>query len=462
MKLISVQDAMKRIEQCAQIPDTHEVIKSGIFRNSERNQTPLFRVEVEWNKRGEPELDEEGLVSKHTIRAELDALTGHVIAYYRHDYRTDEEMHEKDIDDRLYEKVYEQVRKWIEKLGLPITPAELAVRKKLICNEKWYELSFSRQYAGIPFRSYQTFDIRLSTDFALLHLFCRWDDCTCEKEAALIPAEELLAGFTENQVSLYYLPVLSLEKPFYVCNEIVIHARTGEILSSDEIEVLDEIALCRDDCEPMPEVKWNEQPIFTEGRYEQLRLDDHVKEVDIDSPHPFHPALTEEEKNRAKELVRSYLSTHYADEPFEYMYIRKPDQDCVEGFSENRVVVHVYRMIHRIPLMMGGGIRFFFDRDTWELVQTFDALDFWNKAKAEKAVAIGQEARETQGNFRKALRTRAEAWNALKSKITVKQRYMFDPHYSDPDGLGRKKAIPVWVIDCDWMYDGLSGELVEL
>jgi hypothetical protein len=463
LKLITVEEAIKRIEQWTDIPCTHEVITSGIYRNSEQNQTPFYTMEVMWNKRGEPELDKEGLVNKNTILAVLDACTGKLTAFYRYGSdQTAENLDVEDMDDEMYRKVSGHIIQWIEKLGLPIDLGELVVRKKRLCGDKWYELSFSRARAGIPFRSYQQFDIRLDADDnQLLHLYCRWDDCEFEEGEERISDGNLLAKLTEEQLSLGYLPVLSLEKPFYVCHEHVIHAKTGELLFSDEIVVLERIALYQNEADAKP-VKWNEQPIWTKDYREQLRLSDHVTEAAIDAPHPLFPDLAMEEKELAKELVRSYLSTAYADDPFEYVYTRKPDQEAVESFPQNRVVVHVHRMIHGIPLLMGGGIRFFFDRDTWELVQIIDALDFWRSVKAGEGDHAEEKGIAGNDHFRKALRTRAEAWDALKGRVTVKLRYMFDPHYPDPSGRGRKKAIPVYVIDCDCMYDGESGELVEL
>ncbi len=205
MKLLSIQEAIAIMNESIAVPPTHKLIRSGIYRNAEREQPPYYKIELEWNKKGEPELDEDGLVNRHVIRAEFDAITGRIVAYCRHDHRRDAEKREREMDAALYEAVYPHVLRWINRLRLQIVPGELQLHKKCIYNGRLYELYYGRQHNGIPFSSYQSFHIHLNERFELIHLYCRWDDCTFADSGNRIPPETFKRRFDSDMLSFLSL-----------------------------------------------------------------------------------------------------------------------------------------------------------------------------------------------------------------------------------------------------------------
>ncbi|UQZ37082.1 hypothetical protein C2I18_28220 [Paenibacillus sp. PK3_47] len=446
MKLISIEQAITQVEQGVHIPASHELINSGIYRNPEYHQQPFYKVELEWNKKGEAELDEEGLVSRYHIRAELDASTGRLLAFYRHDHRRVREQKEKEMDESTFEALYPHVLNWINKLSLHIDPQELRLVRKTVIGEEMFRLSFQRHYQGIAIRDYQALEIKLNHNYELIHLNCTWDDCVFTEQAGLIPEKEFRAAFGVDQLSLTYINLLKSNHPFYACREDIYNAVTGELVYSDQAVLQENIDLSTTEPQRNEKITVLRVPIF-DADYDSLKLEDGVQEAEPYAPHSFFTLITEEEKLRARDIAVSYLKTHHAADPCKFAFIGRPGRDVVESMRGNQVVVEIQRVVNDIPIT-GAGIRLVIDHHTWEVKNVVDTLDFIREAK-------GLDMSKLQA----ATFLPAIAWEQMKDKLEFKLQYYFDENRPETAG---KRAILTYALDCDWLCDACTGELLKM
>ncbi|WP_141334739.1 hypothetical protein [Paenibacillus sp. tmac-D7] len=447
MKLLTVQDAIAKVNAWFHIPVTHDVIHSGIYRNSEPNQTPYYQVELEWNKQGEPALDDDGLVNKQTIRAELDAVSGHMIAFYRHEFRKNGKDQKAEMDNALYAVVFPYVLQWIGKLGLPISESELELKRKQVIDGDLYELDYGRQYAGIPVRNFGTFNIKLDQAFGLVHLFCRWDACIFDDRVIPIAPDAFKLQFDSKQLMLYYMRMLSSEHPYYMWKEDTFEAVSGRLVSADRGELTEMIDLQPTKPQRRQPVKFVRKPIFSADQYEALRVSDHVTEVDPCAPHPFFPVLSDEEVIKAKDIAVSYLQQHMSEETCQYAFIRKEGHEVARSMQGNRLQVEIQRLYNGIPVI-GGAVRLFIDRDSWELNHVMDGLEFWKMAAKSNVLA-----------YKEPRIAMEEAWSKLKGKVEL------NLHYRLEEGVPAnetKRAILVYTLDCDWICNAVTGEVTKL
>lgn len=447
MKLITIQQAITQVEQWVNIPSSHELISSGIYRNPEYDQQPFYRVELEWNKRGERELDEEGLVNRHTIRAELDAHTGRLLAFYRHDHRQEPRQVEKEMEEATVEALYPHVLDWINRLDLGIDPQQLKRVRSSVIGEGLFRLSYQRQYQGIGLRDYQALEMKLNQDFELIHLSCTWDECVFTEQAGLIPENEFKTSFGSEQLSLAYAGILSTGHPFYACREDIYNAVTGQLIDSDQGGLLEYIDLSTIEPKQSETITVLRVPIFT-ADYSSLKLKEGVCEADPYAPHPFFTTVTEEEISRAKDIAVSYLKTHHLAEPCQFAFIRKPGREVVESMRGNQIVVEIHRVVDGVPVA-GAGIRLVIDHATWNVKNVVDALEF------TKAV-YGLEICDLQT----ATVSSSTAWTQMKDKLKLQLQYHFDREV--PVTAAAKKAILTYTLDCDWICDACTGEMIRL
>lgn len=450
MKLLTVQDGITIIEQRIGIPATHELTTGGIYRNSSPQEQPFYKIELEWNRIGEPELDEEGLVNRHTIRAELDALTGRLAAYYRHDRRSEEREQRTELHSELYNAVYPHVIEWIDKLQLPIAPEELQLRKKQAIGKNRYKLEYARQHAGISFAAHQAFHIELSSRFELLHLFCVWDECSFTDPRQAKPAQQFRQMIGENQLSLCYLTLFHPSShPHYMYREDIFDAETGQILYSDKAEVTELIRLDRPEPEYNQLIQIHRKPVFSAAHYDVLKLDDAVTEADLTAPHPFAPLLENSEIAAARQLAVSYLKQCYAHEPCQFAFLRKDGHHPIEGMQGGQIKVEIHRLRHGIPII-GGKLNLFLDRQTREMTNVMDAL---------KLFQSGKERIDTAGLLPPRI-TAAEAWEQLRGCFQLSLQYMLKAS----DCLtGPKRAVLAYkLVDHDEVCDAVTGMPLKL
>lgn len=446
MKLIPIEQAITQVQQWVNIPASHELINSGIYRNPEYDQQPYYKVELEWNKKGEPQLDEEELVNRHTIRAELDAHTGRLLAFYRHDHRQERGQVERDMEESEVETLYHHVLDWIAKLDLGIDPKELRLLRTTVIDEELFRMSFQRQYQDIPFGEYQALEIKLNQNFDLIHLNCTWDECVFADRASLIPEEEFKGAFGDEQLTLAYIRLLPSTHPFYLCREDIYNPVTGQMVYSDLAKLLENIDLSATEPQLNQAITVLREPIF-DADYDSLKLGEGVDEADPYAPHAFFNTITKEEVQRAKDIAVSYLKTHHDAEPCQFAFIQRPGRDVVENMRGNQVVVEIHRVVNDIPVA-GAVIRLVIDHHTWNVKNVVDTLGF-TKTVNDPDLSGLQAA-----SF-----SRADAWEQLKEKIKLKLQYRFE---EDGHGTAVKRAILTYVLDCGWLCDACTGELLEM
>ncbi|MCR8644778.1 hypothetical protein NV379_19170 [Paenibacillus sp. N1-5-1-14] len=448
MKLITINEAIKHVHHCLDIPATHEIIYSGIYRNAEPNMKPYFRIELEWNKIGEPRLDEDELVNPHTIRAELDAVTGKITAYYRHDRRNDLNETNEEMSDEVYEEIYPNIIGWIHKLDLTINTAELYVTKKLITNHDLYEVQYVRAHNGIRVSDYQMFNITLDHNFNLIHLSYRWDSSSFTKNENPIPLENFVKQFNPNQLSLFYHKLISPKYPYYAWRENIYDAVTGELIREDKdelIEVIDMDASLTLEHQPIVNLK---KPIFTTDSYNALKLPDHTTNADPYAPHPFYPLLTDDEVERAKDIAVSCLRQSSADKTqYQYAFINKLGHPPIQSMLGNQIQVTIHRMLHGVGIG-GAGIRFIIDRESWALNNTIDALKMFNTDLSN----------DDNDLFLKPTVSIEEAWSKLQDKVEIRLRYKLE---TDSETQTSNLRL-VYILDSDWVCNAITVELTQL
>ncbi|WP_028547988.1 YcdB/YcdC domain-containing protein [Paenibacillus sp. UNC451MF] len=455
MKLLTVQQAIAKVREWVHIPDSHELISSGIYRNASPEQTPYYKVELEWNKQGEPVLDENMLVNPHTIRAELDALTGQLIAFYRHDDRDQDKEPQEELRDDQYETIFPQVVQWINKLSLPIDLKELELRKKIVMGEKRYDFVYGRKHNGIPVSTPQALHITLNQQFDLYHLWCVWDACDFADSTQLIPEATFKEQLDQSQLSLCYLTLFhSSDHPFYICREDVYDALSGQLVFTDKSDFIEIIDLDS----PLPQRNQNvrivRKPVFSEAHYDVLKLDEHVTDINLTAPHPFYPELTEEDIVKAQDIAASYLKETALEEPWQFAFIHNADGQTAEAMQGNQIKIEIHRYLHGIPVM-GGKIGLFIDRDTWNVTHVMDALKLFQERRAEAK----KEPDKALGCCEPQV-TAETAWKELYPHIQLTLTYRFEDHFSVGE---RRKALLVYtLLDCDWICDAVTGELIEL
>ncbi|MBT2287870.1 hypothetical protein J7E73_01755 [Paenibacillus albidus] len=445
LQLITIQAALDNMEQWVGIPSSHELISSGIFRNPEYEGSPFYTIELEWNQKGEPALDEDGLVNVQTIRAILDACTGRMVAFYRHDHRREAKQPEVEMTDALYEKLYPQVLGWISRLDLQVDPAELRLVRKSVTGGI-YRLSYLRHSQGIPLADYQTLEIKLNQDFELLHINCVWDECTFAPNEALIPPEVFIRQLDSRQLSLGYISLLASRHPYYICREDVYDAATGELICTDQAELIEQIDMKTARPQRNQPIRILHQPIFT-ADYNVLRLEEGVTEADPYAPHVFFNPISDDDVAKAKDIAVSYLKQYQDGNVVEFAFFRKEGREVVESMRGNQVVVEIQRMVHGIPVM-GAGIRLVIDHTSWEVKNVVDTFIFKNQG--------------TKLDLKQLLApviTADSAWEQLKDKPMLKLQYRFAPA---PSPLGTKRAVLTYALDCDWICDASTGELTRL
>lgn len=455
MKLLTIQQAIAKVREWIPIPDSHELISSGIYRNSSPDDAPYYKVELEWNKQGEPVLDEHMLVNPNTIRAELDAVTGQPIAFYRHDYREKDKEQQEELEDDTYRSVFPYVEQWIQKLGLQIDPKELDLRKKRIIGGKRYDLVYGRQHDGIPVSSHQALHLTLNQSYELIHLWCVWDACDFTDSSRLIPKEQFKERLDQNQLSLCYLNLfLDSDHPFYICREDIYDAVSGQVICTDKSDFIEIIDLETTLPQRNQTIRIVRKPVFSEAQYDVLRLDEQVTDVDLDAPHPFYPVLTEEEITKAQDITVSYLKESAADEPWQFAFIHKADGQIVESMQGNQIKVEIQRFLHGIPIM-GGKIGLFIDRDTWNVTHVMDALKLFQARRADTE----KEHNNRLGCCEPQIIAET-AWEQLHPHIQLTLTYRFEDNQLPGE---RKRALLVYsLIDCDWICDAVTGELIQL
>lgn len=443
MKLISIQQAISQVGQWVNLPDSHELKRSGIYRNPEYNQQPFYKIELEWNKRGEADLDKDGLVNRLTIRAELDAQTGRLLAFYRHDHRPEHIRVENEMEESSYEVLYPRVLDWIGRLELGIKPQELKLVRKTVIGGALFRMSFQRQYQGISIRDYQALEIKLNTNYELIHLNCTWDECAFEERTGLIPESELRQSFGNEQLSLAYISYLASAHPFYMYREETYNAHTGQLVYSDQPELLEIIDLSTTMPQRNEQISVLHQPIF-DADYDSLKLENGVSEADPYAPHPFFTTVTEEDILKSKDIAVSYLKTHHNTEPCQFAFIRRPGHDVVKSMQGNQIVVEIHRVVNDISVI-GAGIRLVIDHNTWKVKNVVDALEF--------TMAVNElELDELQ----KSLISSSTAWEHMKEKINLKLQYLFERDVTETAG---RKAILTYVLESKWICDACTGEI---
>ncbi|WP_282936823.1 hypothetical protein [Paenibacillus sp. RC67] len=455
MKLLTIQQAIAKVREWIHIPDSHELISSGIYRNSSPEQSPYYKVELEWNKQGEPVLDENMLVNPNTIRAELDAVTGQPIAFYRHDDRDKDKEPQEELENDKYESLFPYIVQWIQKLGLPIDSKELDLRKKMIIGENRYDFVYGRKHDGIPVSSHQALHITLNQAFDLTHLWCVWDACDFADSHEVIPKEKFKEQLDQSQLSLCYLNLfLPSDHPFYICREDVYDAVSGQLICTDKSDFIEIIDLDTSLPQRNQTIHIVRKPVFSEAQYEVLKLDDQVTDVDLTEPHPFYPVITEEEITKAQDIAVSYLKESVSEEPWQFAFIHRANGQIVESMQGNQIKVEIQRFLHGIPIM-GGKIGLFIDRDTWNVTHVMDALKLFQARRGDKE----KERTKNLGCCEPQI-VAETAWEQLYPHVQLTLTYRFKDRHS-PDE--RRNALLVYtLLDCDWICDAVTGELTQL
>jgi len=455
MKLLTVQQAIAKLREQISIPDTHELVSSGIFRNSSPEQAPYYKVELEWNKQGEPRLDDNMLVNPHTIRAELDALTGQLVAFYRHDDRESNKEPKEELSDAQYEAVYPHVLQWIRKLDARINPEELVLRNKTVIGQKRYDFVYGRQHNGIPVSTQQALHITLNRSFELLHYWCVWDDCEFADSSEYIPMDIFKEQLGPDQLTLCYLNLFHpSDHPFYLCRHDVFDAVTGELVYTDKSDFIEIIDLDTSLPERNQTVHIVRKPVFSEAHYDELKLEEHVTDVDLAAPHPFYPPVSEEEAARALDIAVSYLKQSVSEEPWQFAFIHKSDGRIVESMQGNQIKIEMQRFLHGIPIM-GGKIGLIIDRDTWNITHVMDALKLFQASRGD----ADKEARSNLGCCEPKI-VAETAWELLFPHIEARLSYRLADRHSPEETV--KACLVYTLTHFDSICDAVTGERVHL
>ncbi|ASA21782.1 hypothetical protein [Paenibacillus donghaensis] len=447
MKLITIQEAVEIATDKLDIPATHQLIHSGIYRSTAPDQWPAYQIELEWNVEGAPPIDANELVSPTVRRAELDAISGRIVAYYRHDHRGYREMEREELDEAEYEAVYPAIPDWLAKLELPIQPAELKLVRKHTYGGELLEFSFRREYAGIPVNGSQSLNLVMNRRRELIHLFWQWKECSFAPSTARLPEEQLLEQLESGQLSLTYHHLLSPEHPVYICREDTFDAATGQLLHTDQAERVEIIDLQEVRQRNLPRLEVERKPIFAADHYDVLRLADGMTEVDLSAPHPFRAELTQLEKERAKRIAAAYVSQLPEQKDCCYAFVSREGQKVVSGMQGDQIMVEVQRLIHQIPLS-GGGIKLVLDHNTWKVNNVMD--------KSEWLGYLLEEKQSPLGSLQKPVIAREQAWEQLEGRLKLKLHYMMEddngPHHA-------REARLVYTLDCDWLCNAVTGEI---
>jgi hypothetical protein len=455
MEFITTRQALAKIQSWLNIPDTHELQHSTLQWNFSPDQTPLYIRSMEWNQKGELELDENGLIHAQVIHLELDAITGAVQSFHKHDHRPHDKSQPQDMEEATYTAVYPHILEWIRRLELPIDPSELRLQGKRVTDGRLYQLDYGRQHQGVPVGEYQHLRIWLDASFELVSLQCKWDACVFEDITGLLPIETFVKRLGPGQLSLCYPLVVSMEYPVYAWSDDVFDAVTGQLIYSDHWNLIRKIdSSCPDAGQSGAEspIEVLKAPIFSEKDFDELNISSDLMDPAMLKEHPHARSAKPEESQWAMDLASSYVRRNVKDElPFEYAFMRREGQEAVERMPGNQLRVDVQRLLYGIPVV-GGRIRLALDRNRRVINHSIDGLEMIQLLKESDRFALQPPRISIE-----------EAWEAMHDKLDVQCIYRWESvnFMGQEESPTVYRAVPVYSLDSHCMLNAVTGHLID-